>query len=161
MQCYRSRNSSLTRVRRENLYGGHNDMDQSFHWSRGDACPCFCGASRYLSPQSISCSWCYSQHLSPLLSSLPIVFCICTRCIACFFSPHVLPHTSRRTDCVLTSRVHKDQQQYHDLYTPLTALTNIRRALDEYEQGTNAPTVTIQEEQVSILDLVQQQERIS
>ncbi|HEY5004022.1 MAG TPA: hypothetical protein VII61_12760, partial [Ktedonobacteraceae bacterium] len=59
---------------------------------------------------------------------------------------------------VYLRRVHKAQQQYHDLYTPLTALTNIRKALDEYGQGINAPTVTIQEEQVSILDLVQQQD---
>jgi HEAT repeat protein len=54
--------------------------------------------------------------------------------------------------------VHAAQEEYHKLYTPLTALTNIRKALDNYSQDATAPTVSVQEEQVSILDLVQQQD---
>lgn len=50
------------------------------------------------------------------------------------------------------------QKHYHTLYTPLTALTNIRRALDTYSQDMAAPAISTQQEQISILDLVQQQE---
>ncbi|MBO0780251.1 MAG: HEAT repeat domain-containing protein [Ktedonobacteraceae bacterium] len=53
--------------------------------------------------------------------------------------------------------VHAEQEEYHQLYTPLKALTNIRQAAEVYQQDTVTATVTIQEEQVSILDLIQQQ----
>jgi HEAT repeat protein len=96
-------------------------------------------------------------HLSPLLASLPIVLLVVL--IALLASSLLTFFLIRPAGLIVyLRRVHKAQQHYHDLYTPLTALTNIRRALDEYEQGANAPTVTIQEEQVSILDLVQQQD---
>ncbi|MBE3560744.1 MAG: HEAT repeat domain-containing protein [Ktedonobacteraceae bacterium] len=51
--------------------------------------------------------------------------------------------------------VHNEQAEYHQLYTPLKALTNIRHAA-EYQQDAASPVVTV-EEQVSILDLIQQQ----
>ncbi len=47
------------------------------------------------------------------------------------------------------------QAQYHQLYTPLTALTNIRQTPNANEQGSIAPVV---EERIAILDLVQQQD---
>ena len=47
------------------------------------------------------------------------------------------------------------QEQYKQLYTPLTALTNIRQTPDTYEQGAMGPVI---EERVAILDLVQQQD---
>ncbi|HEY5003933.1 MAG TPA: hypothetical protein VII61_12315, partial [Ktedonobacteraceae bacterium] len=96
-------------------------------------------------------------HLSPLLLSLPIIFLV-VLVVLLGFSLLTFFLIRPAGLIVYLRRVHKAQQQYHDLYTPLTALTNIRKALDEYGQGTNAPTVTIQEEQVSILDLVQQQD---
>lgn len=97
------------------------------------------------------------EHLSPLLASLPIVLLIII--IALLIFSLLTFFLIRPAGLIIYLRsVHKAQQQYHDLYTPLTALTNIRRALDEYGQGTDAPTVAIQEEHVSILDLVQQQE---
>ncbi|GAC1400746.1 MAG: hypothetical protein NVSMB49_13620 [Ktedonobacteraceae bacterium] len=46
------------------------------------------------------------------------------------------------------------QEQYYQLYTPLTALTNIRQSPSANEQGL-APVI---EERVAILDLVQQQD---
>ncbi len=52
---------------------------------------------------------------------------------------------------------HIAQEEYHKLYTPLTALTNIRKTSEVYLQDSTAPTVSVQEQQVSILDLVQQQ----
>src|SRR6266487_2175262 len=54
-------------------------------------------------------------------------------------------------------QVHQVQEKYSRLYTPLAALANIRGALDDYARDAT-PTVSIQEEQVSILDLVQQQD---
>ena len=54
-------------------------------------------------------------------------------------------------------QVHRAQEKYSRLYTPLTALANIRGALDDYARDAT-PAVSIQEEQVSILDLVQQQD---
>src|SRR5581483_7384237 len=51
--------------------------------------------------------------------------------------------------------VHKAQEEYHKLYTPLTALTNLRQATESYSQErTVSPPI---QENVSILDLVQQQ----
>ncbi|MBV9256688.1 MAG: hypothetical protein JO215_01575, partial [Ktedonobacteraceae bacterium] len=97
------------------------------------------------------------SRLAPLLSSLPII--LLGAFLALLLFSLLAFFLLRPTGLIrYLRRVHKDQQQYHDLYTPLTALTNIRRALDEYEPGIDAPTVTIQEEQVSILDLVQQQD---
>lgn len=52
---------------------------------------------------------------------------------------------------------HRAQEEYHKLYTPLTALTNIRKALDSLQQDGTAPTVAIEEEQISLLDLIKQQ----
>ncbi len=58
-------------------------------------------------------------------------------------------------------RVVRDtQEEYHKLYTPLTALTNIRKSLDttavqNAQNGQTSPTVAIEEERVSMLDLVQ------
>ncbi|WP_165423791.1 HEAT repeat domain-containing protein [Ktedonosporobacter rubrisoli] len=54
--------------------------------------------------------------------------------------------------------VHQAQEGYHKLYTPLTALTNLRQSAEEYQYNPTAPTTTVEEEQVSILDLVQQQD---
>ncbi len=45
------------------------------------------------------------------------------------------------------------QEQYKQLYTPLTALTNIRQTPDSHEQS-----ASVVEERVAILDLVQQQD---
>lgn len=50
--------------------------------------------------------------------------------------------------------VRKAQADYHKLYTPLTALTNIRKTLDTSLPDTTSPTLAVREEQVSILDLV-------
>jgi HEAT repeat protein len=47
------------------------------------------------------------------------------------------------------------QEEYHKLYTPLTALTNVRTSSDTYSAAQTSPTVVVKEEQVSILDLVQ------
>lgn len=47
------------------------------------------------------------------------------------------------------------QEQYKQLYTPLTALTNIRQTPDTTAQRTTGPVI---EERVAILDLVQQQD---
>lgn len=53
--------------------------------------------------------------------------------------------------------VHRAQEEYHKLYTPLTALTNLRQANESYSQeGIVAPPSV--QENVSILDLVQQQD---
>ncbi len=46
------------------------------------------------------------------------------------------------------------QEQYHQLYTPLTALTNIRKTPEIDQRDKTAPVI---EERVAILDLVQQQ----
>jgi HEAT repeat protein len=54
--------------------------------------------------------------------------------------------------------VHRAQEEYHKLYTPLTALTNIRKAVESYQQDGTASTVAIEEEQISLLDLIQQQD---
>lgn len=56
--------------------------------------------------------------------------------------------------------VRDTQEEYHKLYTPLTALTNIRESLDtttapDAQAGQTSPTVAIEEERISILDLVQ------
>lgn len=97
------------------------------------------------------------SRLSPLLSALPFMLLLVL--IALILFSLLAFFLARPAGLIRYLRhVHKAQQEYHDLYTPLTALANIRRALDEYEQGTNAPTVAIEEEQVSILDLVQQQD---
>ena len=47
------------------------------------------------------------------------------------------------------------QEQYYQLYTPLTALTNIRQTPGPNEQGVVSSVI---EERVAILDLVQQQD---
>jgi len=47
------------------------------------------------------------------------------------------------------------QEQYKQLYTPLTALTNIRQTPDVTTQRTTGPVI---EERIAILDLVQQQD---
>jgi HEAT repeat protein/ABC-type nitrate/sulfonate/bicarbonate transport system ATPase subunit len=52
--------------------------------------------------------------------------------------------------------VHEAQEGYHKLYTPLTALTNLRQATERYSSEPTVSPHTIQE-YVSILDLVQQQ----
>ncbi|GHO91340.1 hypothetical protein KSF_013880 [Reticulibacter mediterranei] len=53
--------------------------------------------------------------------------------------------------------VHKAQEEQHKLYTPLTALTNLRQATENYGQERTASPLSLQEN-VSILDLVQQQD---
>ncbi len=55
-------------------------------------------------------------------------------------------------------RVHAAQEEYHKLYTPLTALANLRRAAEPYQEYATAPTVYTQEQQISMLALVQQQD---
>jgi HEAT repeat protein len=50
--------------------------------------------------------------------------------------------------------VHTQQEAYHQLYTPLKALTNLRQAT---EQQSATGQLSMQEEQISILDLIQQQ----
>jgi HEAT repeat protein len=51
------------------------------------------------------------------------------------------------------------QEEYSQLYTPLKALTNLRTSTATYQQNNTAvPTVIMQEEQVSILDLVRGQD---
>lgn len=54
--------------------------------------------------------------------------------------------------------VHSAQEEYHKLYTPLTALANIRRTAEVTQDDVTAPTIYMREEQVSILDLVRQQD---
>jgi len=60
--------------------------------------------------------------------------------------------------------LHHAQQTYHKLYIPLTAVANIRKtnepyqASEYYQEYPMTPTLYRQDEQVSILDLVQQQE---
>lgn len=51
--------------------------------------------------------------------------------------------------------VHTEQEEYHQLYTPLKALTNIRQAAEGYPQDALSSTVSVQEEQISILDLIE------
>ncbi len=158
MQCYRSRNSSLIQIHKERLYSYQVVYGSAFSFGGSTTLVIgllLLGGIALLNPFHVPGA--ILGRLSPLLSSLPIllliifiVLLVCSSLAFILIRPAGLIRYLRR--------VHKEQQQYHDLYTPLTALTNIRRALDEYEQGTNAPTVTIQEEQVSILNLVQQQE---
>jgi HEAT repeat protein len=51
------------------------------------------------------------------------------------------------------------QENYSQLYTPLKALTNLRTSTATYQQNnTPVPTVIMQEEQVSMLDLVREQD---
>src|SRR5512135_1193496 len=45
---------------------------------------------------------------------------------------------------------HAAQATYWQLYTPLKALTNIRKTTETYQKDTKAPTVTNQEERISI-----------
>src|SRR5581483_267872 len=54
--------------------------------------------------------------------------------------------------------VHQAQEEYHKLYTPLTALANIRKTAEVTQEDITTPTIYMREEQVSILDLVQQQD---
>jgi HEAT repeat protein len=54
---------------------------------------------------------------------------------------------------------HRAQAEYSHLYTPLKALTNLRTATATYQPDNAAtPSVLVQEEQVSILDLVREQD---
>jgi HEAT repeat protein len=51
------------------------------------------------------------------------------------------------------------QEEYSQLYTPLKALTNLRKSTETYQHNsTTVPTIIMQEEQVSILDLVREQD---
>lgn len=55
--------------------------------------------------------------------------------------------------------VHRTQEEHHTLYTPLTALTNIRKTEDTFSQHTPAiepASTSLQEKQVSINDLAEQ-----
>ena len=54
--------------------------------------------------------------------------------------------------------VHEAQADYSQLYTPLKALTNIRRTTEAYTANVTAPTVIVQDEQISILNLVREQD---
>src|SRR5579883_964082 len=55
--------------------------------------------------------------------------------------------------------VHAAQKEYHKLYTPLTALANLRQPSEEHMLAdTHVPATPIPEEPVSILDLVKQQD---
>lgn len=57
--------------------------------------------------------------------------------------------------------VNAAQEPYHQLYTPLTAMTNIRQvpvANTVNQQGTPGATAPVLEERIAILDLVQQQD---
>ena len=54
--------------------------------------------------------------------------------------------------------VNAAQASYYHLYTPLTAMTNIRRVPTPNPQGTPAATAPVLEERIAILDLVQQQD---
>lgn len=61
----------------------------------------------------------------------------------------------------LTSYLHavrQVQEESHRLYTPLTAVTNIRRAAEDYQNYDDVPTLYDQDQRVSILDLVQQED---
>ncbi|HLG76403.1 MAG TPA: hypothetical protein VKX46_08305, partial [Ktedonobacteraceae bacterium] len=50
--------------------------------------------------------------------------------------------------------VHRAQEEYYKFYTPLAALVNLRKAADE----DGSSSTSLQEQQVSILDLVRQQD---
>ena len=54
--------------------------------------------------------------------------------------------------------VNAAQASYYQLYTPLTAMTNIRRVPAPNPQGTPVATAPVLEERIAILDLVQQQD---
>ncbi len=56
--------------------------------------------------------------------------------------------------------VHLAQRQYHKLYTPLTALANLRQSSETLQPvvALSTPAIQVQEEQISILDLVKQQD---
>lgn len=54
--------------------------------------------------------------------------------------------------------VQSAQEEYHQLYTPLKALTNIRKTTETYQQDATPPTIVMQEEKISILELVREQD---
>lgn len=54
--------------------------------------------------------------------------------------------------------VYRVQETYHKLYIPLTAVANIRKASEHYQKYPIASSLSHQDEQISILDLVQLEE---
>lgn len=87
---------------------------------------------------------------SPLLLLIPLLVFLALFFLA-FFAIQPLALVS------YLRAVHEAQEDYHKLYTPLTALTNLRQATERYAQEHVVSPHTIQE-YVSILDLVQQQD---
>jgi HEAT repeat protein len=51
--------------------------------------------------------------------------------------------------------VYRAQEAYHKLYIPLTAVANIRKAGEYYQEYPISSPLSLQDEQISILDLVQ------
>jgi HEAT repeat protein len=92
------------------------------------------------------------SQLSPAAFALPVSeLIICSLAVFTLARPVALMSYLRA--------VHQIQEEYHRLYTPLTAVANIRKAVEEeYQDYDSAPTLYAQDEQVSILDLVQQED---
>ncbi|HLZ55624.1 MAG TPA: HEAT repeat domain-containing protein [Ktedonosporobacter sp.] len=88
--------------------------------------------------------------LSPLLLLAPVGILVVMSLLAMLVAkPIALIRYLRGT--------HTAQEEYHRLYTPLKAVTNIRKPIEDYQQDRVAPAI-LQEEQASILDLIEQQD---
>ncbi|MBO0796125.1 MAG: hypothetical protein J2P36_34980, partial [Ktedonobacteraceae bacterium] len=89
-------------------------------------------------------------RLSPQLLLIPLLLFLLFFLLSFLSMPPLALVSYLRT-------VHGAQEEYHKLYTPLTALTNLRQANGNYSQEGIVAPLSVQEN-VSILDLVQQQD---